>query len=81
MCYICLINRQSFGIQTGLFYEIYCITIEKKEERSYTVINWQPYVKGLVQEIREYDWFNLLPPGFVQRGINIASVTTIMVTK
>ena len=23
-------------------------------------INWQPYLKGLIQEICEYDWFKLL---------------------
>ena len=27
------------------------------------VINWQPSLKGLIQEIHEYDWFNLLAYG------------------
>ena len=27
------------------------------------VINWQPYLKGLIQEICEYDWFKLLASG------------------
>ena len=26
-------------------------------------INWQPSLKGLIQEIHEYDWFNLLAYG------------------
>ena len=27
------------------------------------IINWQPSLKGLIQEIHEYDWFNLLAYG------------------
>ena len=27
------------------------------------IINWQPSLKGLIQEIHEYDWFNLLASG------------------
>ena len=26
-------------------------------------VNWQPYLKGLIKEIREYDWFKLFACG------------------
>ena len=30
---------------------------------SVSIAYWQPYLKGLIQEIREYDWFKLLASG------------------
>ena len=42
-------------------------------------INWQPYLKGQYRKYAIFIGLNCLTTGFVQAGINITSVTTIMV--
>ena len=40
---------------TCSYEHVYCLFL--------VIINWQPSLKGLIQEIHEYDWFNLLASG------------------
>ena len=46
-----------------------------------TVINWQPYLKGQYRKYAIFIGLKCLTPGFVQTGINITSVGTIMVCR
>ena len=43
------------------------------------LINWQPYLKGQYRKYAIFIGLKCLTTGFVQSGINITSVTTIMV--
>ena len=44
-------------------------------------INWQPYLKGQYRKYAIFIGLKCLTPGFVQTGINITSVATIMVCR
>ena len=45
------------------------------------IINWQPYLKGQYRKYAVFIGLKCLTPGFVQTGINITSVATIMVCR
>ena len=71
-------NSYLFQRVSRLMKKIFMLLLPKKQF-VFQVINWKPYLKGQYRKYAIFIGLKCLTTGFVQSGINITSVTTIMV--